>query len=210
MRKFDVCRAAALGNDQTVTDVEFSKVAQFGIAPLPVARCQIALEALKLRTDVRQATERGYSCSNLFVKIRFWSLPIRAEETVDATARDCQRLHINSTKHGAKQIHRRENPAIDRKNLREVVPSQPEVLRRGIPCENDDAVLCNAGAFLETASLVLPMVHCKDGEYDVECLVLKGQRLGNRLYSRRGGSRALTEHYGGWFDSDNSASDRFV
>jgi hypothetical protein len=38
-------------------DVEVSVVAQFGVAPFPVARCQIALQAFKLQTDALQATE---------------------------------------------------------------------------------------------------------------------------------------------------------
>jgi hypothetical protein len=54
------------------------------------------------------------------------------------------------------------------------------------------------------------MVHRQDGEYDVECLVLKGQRLGNRSHCRPGRRRALTEHYSRGVDSDNSASNGFV
>jgi hypothetical protein len=54
------------------------------------------------------------------------------------------------------------------------------------------------------------MVHRQDREYDVECLILKGQRLGNRSHCRRGRRPALTQHYSGWLDSDNSASDGFV
>jgi hypothetical protein len=54
------------------------------------------------------------------------------------------------------------------------------------------------------------MVHRQDGEYDVECLILKGQRLGNSSHRRRGRRRALTEHYNGWLDSDNTVLDGLV
>jgi hypothetical protein len=54
------------------------------------------------------------------------------------------------------------------------------------------------------------MVHRQDGEYDVECPIVKGQRLGDRSHCWRGRGRPLPEHYRGWLDSDNTASDGFV
>jgi len=185
-------------------------VAQFGIAPFPAAGGQIALQAVKLRGDALQTTESGNAGTNLFVEVSFRSLPIRAEESVDAVEWNWQGLHIDRTKHRAKQFHRRENPAIDVKNLWEVVPNQPEAVRVRVPGQNDDAVSCNTSAFLEPSSLVVPMVHRQNGEYDVECSILKGQRLGNCSHCRRGRRQALTEHYNGWLNSDNTTSNGFV
>jgi hypothetical protein len=110
----------------------------------------------------------------------------------------------------AKQFHRRENPSIDVKPFWEVVLNQPEPVRVGIPRQNDDTVPCNTNAFLEPSSMVVPMVHCQDGEYDVERLILKGQRLGNCSHCGRGRRQALTEHYSGWLNSDNTTSNGFV
>jgi len=185
-------------------------MAQFGVAPFPVPRRQIVLQAFKLGIDALQEAEGGNACTNLFVKIGFRPLPIRTEESVNAVSWNWKGVHLDWAKHSAQHFHRRENLPVVGKNLGEVVPNQPEPVRIGIPGDKDDAVSCNTTAFLEAPPLVGPMMNRQDGEYDVESSGPKRQRLGYRANCRRGRRRALTKHYRGRLDSDSPASDGFV
>src|SRR4051794_21799402 len=129
----------------------------------------------ELRTYAGQPSERGNPCTYLCIKIRFWSLPKRAEKSVKAISWNWKRTNVDRTKHRSQEVHRRENLPVDRQNVGKVISNQPKRLRFGVPCENDHAVLCDACTFLKPPPLRVPMVDCQNSEYGVEGAILEWQ-----------------------------------
>src|SRR5438552_1696510 len=132
------------------------------VTAMPGAASQVAAQSGHAGLDVGDLGERGHRAAHAGVEIRLRAAPVRAEEAVGAVVRDEEWARLDAPQRLSELVDRREDRAIDRPDLWEIIVDQPEARERGVPAEDHHALPGDSRQLGEAARAIGPVMHGED------------------------------------------------
>ena len=131
-------------------------------------------------------------------------------KSVRAVVGNRQSLNLHAAECLSKLLHRREDPSVDRHDLREILVGEPERDARWIPGHDDNAIVRHARELGEALGTLGPVVHGQHRQRRREGAVPEWELARRRLHDGRAALRPLADHRERRLDRHHRAITRFV
>src|SRR5207249_1452756 len=131
-------------------------------------------------------------------------------KSVRAVVGNRESLNLHAAECLSKLLHRREDPSVDRHDLREILVGEPERDARWIPGHDDNAIVRHARELGEALGTLGPVVHGQHRQRRREGAVPEWELARRRLHDGRAALRPLADHRERRLDRHHRAITRFV